>query len=56
MTEPVTAKREPVSKVEEKEDNASVKEIMVGSKYRSSETILNGGLTLQNCRLRKKNL
>merc|ERR1719507_376187 len=28
MTEPVTAKREPVSKVEDKEDNTSVKEIM----------------------------
>ena len=31
MTEPVTAKREQVSKKEDKEDNASVQEIMVRS-------------------------
>ena len=31
MTEPVTAKREQVSKKDDKEDNASVQEIMVGS-------------------------
>ena len=31
MTEPVTAKREQVSKKDDKEDNASVQEIMVRS-------------------------
>ena len=31
MTEPVTAKREQVSKKDDKEDNASVQEIMVKS-------------------------